>query len=379
MMRIEPAHSAGVADRELLREVAAACRWWSTQRTWQVSSSHTGGGVIARLEELVARRVARDAIALALPSATTALITALRAAGIGPGSVVGVPALDWAAATAVAVTLGVRTRALPVSPDTGLLDTARLASEAALTDGLAAAIVIHLHGLTCDVPALRRAHPGLLIIEDAAQAWAARYPDGTAVGSAGQACVFSFGAARSPSAGELGCLVTRSPEIYRTAVMLTQHPTRQLLAGINCPRHDQAMTRVAPVVALLGGHTVQRHAAQEPALRQAGELLVSGLRAAGLLVLTDPRHHAPGVIAVAARPERVRAALRGITLGQTVRVQSVERPGLHVHADASDDRDLRKLAKTITTVTITGRHRARRRYRRKEEQNAAITHRVQHR
>jgi len=379
MMRIEPAHSAGVADRELLREVTAACQWWSTQRTWQVSSSHTGGGVIARFEQSVARRVAPDAIALALPSATAALITALRAAGISPGSVVGVPALDWAASTAVAAALGVRTRALPVNPDTGLLDTARLAGDTALTEGLTAAIAVHLHGLTCDVPALRRARPDLPVIEDAAQAWAACYPDGTAVGSAGQACVFSFDAARSPSAGELGCLVTRSPELYRTAVMLTQHPTRQLLAGIASPRHDQAMTRVAPVVALLGGHAVQRYAAQEPALRQAGELLVSGLRAAGLPVLTDPRQHTPGVIAVAARPERVRAALRGITLSQTVRVQSVERPGLHVHADARDDRDLRKLAKTITTVTIMGRHRARRRYRRKEEQDAALTHRVQHR
>jgi len=278
----------------------------------------------------------------------------------------------------VTTTLGIRTRALPVSPDTGLLDLARLGCEALLTEGLAAVIVVHLHGITCDVPALRRSHPDLLIIEDAAQAWAARYPDGTPVGSAGHACVFSFGAARSPSTGELGCLVTRSPDVYRTAVMLTQHPTRQLLAGIACPRHDQAMTRVAPVVALLGGHAVQRHAAQEPALRQAGELLVSGLRAAGLPVLTDPRQHAPGVVAVAARPERVRAALRGITIGQTVRVQSVESPGLRVHADARDDRDLRKLAKTITTVTITGRHRARRRYRRKEEQDAAITHRVQH-
>jgi hypothetical protein len=142
--------------------------------------------------------------------------------------------------------------------------------------------------------------------------------------------------------------------------MLTQHPTRQLLAGITSPRDDQAMARVAPVVALLGSHAVQRHAAQEPALRKGGALLVSGLRAAGLAVLTDPRRHAPGVVAVAAGPERVRAALRGIALGQAVRIQSVGRPGLYLHDDAPDDWELRQLAGTITTVTITGRRRARR-------------------
>ncbi len=94
-MRADRAHRADVADRELLMDIDAACRWWNTQRTWRVSSSYTGGGVIARLEESVASRVAGDAIGLALPSATAALVTALRAIRVTPGSTLGVPAVDW--------------------------------------------------------------------------------------------------------------------------------------------------------------------------------------------------------------------------------------------------------------------------------------------
>jgi hypothetical protein len=129
------------------------------------------------------------------------------------------------------------------------------------------------------------------------------------VGSAADACVFSFGAAKSPSAGELGCLVMRAVELYRSAIALTQHPTRQLLAGVSCPRTDQVMTRVAPVAALLGAFVIDRHAAQIPALRQAAGHVARALRNAELPVLTDPAKHAPGIIAVGAAPAEVRPLL----------------------------------------------------------------------
>ncbi len=353
------AHCAAVADHELLDEIAAACQWWSRQRTWRVTSSYTGGGVIEALERSVARRVARHAYALALPSATTALVTALRAVGVPAGSTIGVPALGWTAIRAAAAALGVRTRALPVCPQTGLLDTGQLGRCPRLTAGLAAVAAVHLHGLTCDVPSLRRAQPELPIIEDASQAWAARYPDGTAVGSAASACAFSFSAASSPSAGELGCLVTRASHLHRSAVGLTQHPARQLLAGLASPRDDQPMTRVAPAAALLGAYAVQRHASQIPALRRAGRSLTAACRQADLPVLTDPALHAPGVVAVRAAPHAVRALLRGVALGPGLTIVSVGRPSLPVHPDAPGDQELYHLAESITTVTAGCRRRAR--------------------
>jgi hypothetical protein len=350
-MRTDVPHQAGVADREFLGELTAACKWWSRQRTWRVTSSFTGGGVIAEFEHLVARRVARDALALALPSATAALVTGLRALNVAPGAVIGVPALDGIAARAAAGLLGIRTRALPVDRVTGLLDPARLEQEA----GLAAVIAVHRHGIACDVPGLRQAWPEVPVIEDAAGAFAARYPAGRPVGSAADACAFSFNAAKTPSAGELGCLVTRNPGLHTSAVELTQHPVRQLVAGVTSPKDDQPMMRVAPAVALLGAYAVQRHTAQVPLLRQAGAQLAADLAGAGLDVLTDPDLHAPGVIAVRADATAVRAALRDLTLAAGVTVASVRQPELRVHPDAAGDPDLAALARAIVTITLTCR------------------------
>lgn len=359
-MHDDKAHPVEIADRDLLADVTAACRWWAAQRTWQVSSSFTGGGVIAAFERIVAYRVAADAVALALPSATVALVTALCAIGAKPGTTVGVPALGWSGLRAAARVLGVCTRVLPVRGDTGLLDVARLRVDPALTEDLVGVVAVHLNGLTCDVPGLRRARPGLRIVEDAAQAWAARYPDGSAVGSAADACVFSFSADRSPNAGELGCLVTRRASLHQRAVELTQHPVRQLLTGTVAPKDDQLMTRVAPVVALMGAYAVQRHAVQAPLLRRAGGRLATALTLADLEVLSDAAVHAPGVIAAKAPPAQVRAAVRDISLGKGVTIASIDQAQMSMHQDAEQDQDLRTLASSITTVTIAAHVRARR-------------------
>lgn len=299
-------HRADEADRVLLAQLHAAAGWWAGQRTWRVSSSHTGGGVIEAFEAAVAGRVAPDARALALPSGTAALHTALAAIGVGPGDRVGLPAVNWAASGAVLRALGAVPVPLPVYPGTGLL-----AADLPWADsnGLTAVIAVHLHGLTCDVSAVRRACPGIPVVEDAARAWAACYPDGAPVGSAADACAFSFGSAKTPSAGELGCLVTRDKACYQEAVRRTQHPTRQLLAALPEPCQDQVMTRVAPVVALLGCYVLHEHAKTVPALRRSAARAAAVLHAAGLTVLTDPSLHVPGTVAVRARRSDVRAAL----------------------------------------------------------------------
>jgi hypothetical protein len=355
-MHAEPPHRADIADHDLLDDVACAAAWWAQQRVWRVTSSHTGGGVIAALEEAVASRVASGAHALALPSATIALAIALEAVGVEPGSAIGVPALDWSAAAGLTRALSIAAVPLPVSPDTGLLDTGWLAHVPALTEGLAAVVAVHLHGLTCDVPVLRNACPGLPIVEDAAQAWAACYPDGEPVGSAADACAFSFGAAKAPSAGELGCLVTRTPRLHQAAVALTQHPTRQLLAGIAAPRYDRPMARVAPAAALLGAYVINRHAEQVPALRRAGAAIATRLRDAGLAVMTDPAIHAPGVIAVQAAPDKVMFRLRGIVPGPDIAVASVDRAELRVHARA-EGQTRGDFSGAVTVVTLADHSR----------------------
>lgn len=350
-MPAEHAHPAAIADRDFLDEVSAAVRWWRAQRTWRVTSSHTGGGVIEAFEEAVAQQVRPDAHALALPSATAALKTALEVTGVGPGDRVGVPALDWTATGAVLRALGARAVPLPVARDTGLLDVAEAGRRELLRD-LSAVVAVHLHGLTCDVPALRRACPGLPVIEDAAQAWAARYPDDRPVGSAADACVFSFGAVKSPSAGELGCLVTRTVKLYRSATALTQHPTRQLLAGVSCPRTDQVMTRVAPVAALLGAFVIHRHAAQVPALRQAAGHVARALRDAELPVLTDSAKHAPGIIAVGAALAEVRPLLPRQPLPGGLLIATADRADVAFRPGYAEESAVRDAPITVITVAV---------------------------
>ena len=345
-------HRASVADRELIEVLSAATAWWAAQRSWQVSSSHTGGGVIAAFESAVAEAAGPHARALALPSATAALATALEILGVRPGDLVGVPAVDWTATRAVVGVLGARTVPLPVDPDSGLLDATQIARRAEVTRGLAAVVAVHLHGLSCDVPALRRACPGMPLVEDAAQAWAAHYPDGRPIGSAAEACAFSFGAAKSPGAGELGCLVTRTQALHLAAVARTQHPTRQLLAGVAGPRRDQVMIRVAPAAALLGAYVLHEHAWAIPALRLGGRLAATALRDAGLLVLTDPGRHAPGVVAVRATPERVRLVLAGMSFPTGVKVTNVDRADVNVHPEVPDRAALAARAAAITVITL---------------------------
>jgi hypothetical protein len=351
-MRAEPPHRADVADRNLLDDIAAAAAWWAAQRTWRVSSSHTGGGVIAALEDAVASKVGGGSHALALPSATVALATALQVVGAKPRSTVGVPSLDWGATDAVARSLGITTVPLPVSDKTGLLDTDQLHRVPALTQGLAAVVAVHLHGLTCDVPGLRRSHPELPVIEDAAQAWAAHYPNGEPVGSAADACAFSFGAAKLPSAGELGCLVTGTSRLHQAAVALTQHPTRQLLAGIVSPLSGQPMARVAPAAALLGAYVIKQHSAQVNGLRTAGAVVAAALRDADLHVMTDPALHAPGVIAVQAAPESVMRVLRSREFKPGIVIASVDRADVRIHPWAEYQQSLGEFAAAITVVTL---------------------------
>jgi hypothetical protein len=294
----------------LLAQLGEAIGWWAKQRTWRVSSSHTGGGVIEALETMTAASVAPDALGLALPSGTSAMLTALMALGVGPGDLVGVPAIDWPASGAILGALGAIPVPLPVDSATGLLDPSAFSPPRGTSpDRLAAVVAVHLHGLTCDVPAIRRACPGIPVVEDAARAWAARYPDGAPVGSAADACAFSFGAGKSPDAGELGVLVTRSTALRRAAMRRTQHPTRQLLAGVPEPALDQVMTRVAPAAALLGAYLLYEHAKEADMLRAVARQAGAALTATGLRVLTDPARHAPGVVTASAQPPAVRAAL----------------------------------------------------------------------
>jgi dTDP-4-amino-4,6-dideoxygalactose transaminase len=175
--------------------------------------------------------------AVGVGNGTDALHLALRAAGIGPGDEVIIPALT-ATFTALAVSLA---GAIPVVAD---VDPVRYtldppAFEAALTPRTAAVIPVHLYGCPADMdPILAIArHHGLFVLEDAAQAHGARYR-GTRAGALADAAAFSFYPSKNLGAyGDAGAVTTNDAALADKVRMLRhggQRATyRHELVGVN--------------------------------------------------------------------------------------------------------------------------------------------------
>ncbi len=124
-------------------------------------------------------------------SGTSALSLVLRAAGIGAGDEVIVPAHTFIASALGAVHAGATPVLCEVDEATGLIDPE--AARAAVTPRTAAIVAVHLYGQMCDMDPINeiaKSH-GLFVLEDAAQAHGARYK-GRRAGSLGDAAAFSF-------------------------------------------------------------------------------------------------------------------------------------------------------------------------------------------
>ncbi|MFN2225996.1 MAG: DegT/DnrJ/EryC1/StrS family aminotransferase [Anaerolineae bacterium] len=151
---------------------------------------------------------------------TDAIQLALRAAGVGPGDEVVVPALT-AAFTALAVSMAGATPVFAdVDPQRYTLDPA--AFEAAITPRTAAVVPVHLYGCPADmvpIGEIARRH-GLLVLEDAAQAHGARY-QGRRAGGLGDAAAFSFYPSKNLGAyGDAGAVVTDDADLAAKVRML---------------------------------------------------------------------------------------------------------------------------------------------------------------
>jgi dTDP-4-amino-4,6-dideoxygalactose transaminase len=184
-----------------------------------------GGAPIRKIEELLSEYVGGRA--LAVGSGTVALEVALRAAGVGPGDEVVLPAYDWGAAAGAVLRCGAQPVFADVDAVRATLDPASL--KARITRRTVAVVVTHWAGCPADLDAILAVarSRGLFVIEDCAQALGARY-QGRPVGSFGDAAVFSFGWGKLVCAGEGGAVVFRDAQLWRRAVGLCQHPLRQL-------------------------------------------------------------------------------------------------------------------------------------------------------
>ncbi len=138
-------------------------------------------------------------------SCTAALFLSLLVKGVREGDEVIVPSLTWCSTANAALYLGAK----PVFCDVdshSLNMTIELIKEK-ITRKTKAVVVVHYGGLAVDVEEFRNAlSDDIVIIEDAAHAFGAKYNNGIQVGASGNLVCFSFYANKNLSTGEGGAI-----------------------------------------------------------------------------------------------------------------------------------------------------------------------------
>lgn len=160
--------------------------------------------------------------ALAVNSATAALHLALDAIGLQPDDEVILPVYTFTATAEVVVYCKARPVFADVDPVTYNIDP--LALEKLITPRTRAIMVVHIAGIAAEMDAIlsiARKH-GLVVIEDAAHAFPAKYR-GRMIGTIGDITAFSFYATKTLSTGEGGMLTTANAEYAERASMMRLH------------------------------------------------------------------------------------------------------------------------------------------------------------
>ncbi|WP_164990896.1 DegT/DnrJ/EryC1/StrS family aminotransferase [Streptomyces sp. GZWMJZ-114] len=160
---------------------------------------------------------------------TSAMLSALYAAGVEAGTEVVCPSYTWWASVAPALWLNASPVFCDIEPENLTINVRDVLSR--VTPRTRAVVVPHLWGAMADIDtvisALRR--EGITVIEDASHVFGAS-SDGRFLGTIGDLGVFSMQAQKALPAGEGGLLVTSRSDLYE----------RSLAVG-----HYERLTRVA--------------------------------------------------------------------------------------------------------------------------------------
>jgi len=213
-VRVKPFHPWPFSDEHELRqvtEVLQSGRWFSGMR---------GADPGSKSEELQRKFAAYHEVrhGITCANGTVALEIALRAAGIGAGDEVIVPALTFIATLSAVL----QVNAIPVVVDTlyenHCIDPSAI--EAAVTDRTRAIIPVHFGGFACAMDRIMEiaARHNLVVIEDAAHAHGA-ITKGRKIGGLGHLATFSFQESKTMTAGEGGIITTNDSELAERCVM----------------------------------------------------------------------------------------------------------------------------------------------------------------
>jgi dTDP-4-amino-4,6-dideoxygalactose transaminase len=169
--------------------------------------------------------------ALGCSSGTDALWLALAGAGIGQGDKVATTPFSFFASVSAILRAGATPVLADIDPVTFNLSPP--AVEAVLNGergaGVKAILPVHLYGLCSDATAFAKLgrERGMMLIEDAAQAWGAE-SNGMKAGALGDAAAFSFYPTKNLSAaGDAGMVTTNRDDVAERVKMLRNHGMRR--------------------------------------------------------------------------------------------------------------------------------------------------------
>jgi dTDP-4-amino-4,6-dideoxygalactose transaminase len=240
--------------------------------------------------------------AVGVSSGTDALLASLMALGVGSGDTVITTPYSFFATAGVIARLGAKPLFVDIDPETYNLDPAALAK--AIEDSgpeLKAIMPVHLFGQMAEMGEVMRlaASRGLPVVEDAAQAIGADYPQGGGLaraGSIGKLGCFSFFPSKNLGClGDGGLVTTADPELFERLKSLRVHGSKpkyyhRIIGGnFRLDAIQAAALRVK--LPHLDGWTAARMA---NARYYESLLDESGLPASGKLGLPQARYRAAG-------------------------------------------------------------------------------------
>ncbi len=183
----------------------------------------TSGPMVREFEKNFSEYLGGDVEAVSVNSATSGLLLAMEALGVGSGDEVITSPYTFSSTAMSILHLG----ATPVLAD---IDAASMnidpdQIEAAITDKTKAIIPVHFAGLACDMQRIieiARKH-NLFIVEDAAHALPASYNDDLIGTLDTDATIYSFYATKTITTGEGGMIVTKNKAIAERCRIMRLH------------------------------------------------------------------------------------------------------------------------------------------------------------
>lgn len=221
---------------------------------------------------------------VAVSNGTVSLELSLKAAGIGFGDEVIVPAYTWEGTAAAVLFCGAVPVFVDIDPDSYCLDAGLV--EAAITPRTKAIIPVHLGFRFADMDRLMETagKHGLFVLEDCAHAHGGKWK-GRGAGSIGHAGSFSFQTSKLMTAGEGGIVITSDIDLADQVIRLANcgRPARR--ESLNRPAlgHNYRMTEFQAAILLAQLERLEEQTLRRERNSRALEAAIAGIEGISLL------------------------------------------------------------------------------------------------